>query len=215
MMNHFKNRRDAGEQLAKALNHYAGKADTIVIGLPRGGVVTAFAVAHALKLPLDIVVPRKIGAPHNPELAVGAITEDGTTIFNHTIMHDLNLHPSQLQTTIEKEEQEAKRRLALYRQNRLPLNLAGKTALIVDDGIATGATMRAAIASARKRGAASIIVAAPVAPPTVIEQLKQEADEVICLIVTDQFWGIGDFYDQFAQTTDNEVITLMSKSRAP
>lgn len=212
---HFKDRTDGGKRLVPLLIQYAHKPNTLVIGLPRGGVVTAFAVAHALDLPLDIVVPRKLGAPHNPELAVGAITEDGTTIFNDTIMQQLHLSPPQLQQTIATEQQEAARRLSLYRHNRPPLQLQGKTVLIIDDGIATGATMQAAIASVRQKGASKIIVAAPVAPPSVIAQLEKEADDVVCLFATDQFWGIGDFYDQFAQTTDQEVIALLSKSRAP
>lgn len=210
---HFKDRTDAGLKLAQELQHYKGKNDTIVLGLPRGGVVTAYAIAHELDLPLDIVVPRKIGAPGNPELAVGAITEDGTAIFNQNIMHELGLKPSMLTQTIETEKKEAQRRLTVYRDKRPILELAGKTVLLVDDGIATGATMRAAIASVQKRGAASIIVAVPVAPPDAFELIKSEVDNIICLLVTPNFLGIGQFYDNFAQTTDEEVIALMKKSQ--
>jgi len=210
---HFKDRTDAGLKLAQELQHYKGTNDTIVLGLPRGGVVTAYAIAQALDLPLDIVVPRKIGAPGNPELAVGAITEDGTIIFNQNIMHELGLKPSMLTQTIEKEKQEAQRRLTLYRSGRPLLELAGKTVLLVDDGIATGATMRAAIASVQKRGAATIVAAVPVAPPDAFNLIKSEVDTIICLLVTPHFWGIGQFYDNFAQTTDEEVIKLMELSK--
>ncbi len=209
---HFKDRTDAGLKLAQELQHYKGEKDTIVLGLPRGGVVTAYAIAKELDLPLDIVVARKIGMPGNPELAVGAITEDGTVIFNQSIMHDLGLKPSMLSQTIEAEKKEAHRRLTLYRDKRPILELAGKTVILVDDGVATGATMRAAIASVQKRGAASIVVAVPVAPPDAFNLIKSEVDNIICLLVTPHFWGIGQFYDSFAQTTDEEVIALMEGS---
>lgn len=211
----FIDRADAGKQLAKQLQDYANKSDVIVIGLPRGGVIPAFEVAQALNLPLDIVVPRKLGAPYNPELAVGAITEDGTIIFNESIMRQLNLSPTDLTPIIEAEKEEAARRLSLYRSSRPPLDMNGKTVLLVDDGIATGATMRAAIASARARGAKKIIVAIPVAPADTINLIKQEVDDLICLLTPIQFWGVGGFYNKFTQTTDNEVIELMQKAKAP
>lgn len=208
----FKDRTDAGLKLAKKLQQFKGKTDTIVLGLPRGGVVTAYAIAKNLDLPLDIVVPRKIGAPGNPELAVGAITEDGTVIINQDIMHDLGLKPLMLTETIEQEKKEAQRRLTLYRDKRPLLELAGRTVILVDDGIATGATMRAAIASVQKQGAATIIVAVPVAPPDSFNLIKNEVDTIICLLVTADFAGVGAFYNHFKQTTDGEVIKLMKNS---
>jgi putative phosphoribosyl transferase len=209
----FKDRTDAGQQLAKKLLHYKNAPNTIVLGLPRGGVVTAYEISKVLELPLDIIVARKIGAPGNEELAIGALTEGGTTIFNHGLMESLGLTIYDLMPIIEKEKKEADRRFKLYRSGRGPLELKDKTVILVDDGIATGATMRAAIHSARTRGAKKIIVAVPVAPPGAIAKLKKEADEVICLYETDQFWGVGQFYDNFGQTSDDEVIEIMNKAR--
>ena len=210
----FKDRSDAGKQLAKQLMQYKNNPNAIIIGLPRGGVVTAFEVARALELPLDIVVPRKIGAPGDPELAVGALTEDGIAIFNEDLMKALGLTEDDVKHIIDAEKKEAIRRLTLYRGDRAPLNLEDKIVILIDDGIATGATMRAAIASAQKKGAQKIVVAVPVSPPQVIERIKKEVDEIICLQIPEFFWGVGAFYDVFAQTEDEEVIALMKKSAA-
>ena len=210
----FKDRVDAGRQLAERLMKYKHHPDTIVLGLPRGGVVTAYEIARILSLPLDIIVPRKIGAPFNPELAVGAITEDGSLVLNDDIMTSLGLSVQDLQSIIEKEKQEAERRLKLYRAGRPDLNLKNKTVILVDDGIATGATMQAAIASAKARGARTIIVAVPVAPPTALDELRPQVDEIVTLLITDHFWGISAFYENFVQTEDNQVLDLMKKSQA-
>ena len=211
----FRDRVDAGHQLAQQLIDYKGKPETIVLGLPRGGVVTAYEVAQVLDLPLDIVVPRKIGAPHNPELAVAAIAEDGSIIINDQLMNSLGLQLDDLHDLIKTEKNEAARRMKLYRAGRPPLELAGKTVILVDDGIATGATMRAAIASARSRGAKSIVVAVPVAPPESVDEIRPEVDKFICLFVPELFLGVGDFYEKFPQTEDQEVIDLMTRSKQP
>lgn len=211
----FKDRVDAGKLLAQQLLEYKDKPEVIVLGLPRGGVVTAFEIAKILDVPLDIVVPRKIGAPLNPELAVAAIAEDGSIIINDQLMNNLGLQLDDLQDLITTEKQEAARRMKLYRIGRPPLELAGKTVILVDDGIATGATMRAAISSVRSRGAKSIVVAVPVAPPDAIEEIRSEVEDLVCLFMTENFLGIGDFYDEFSQTKDQEVIDLMAKAKQP
>ncbi len=211
----FKDRIDAGKLLAQQLLEYKDKPEVIVLGLPRGGVVTAFEIAKILDVPLDIVVPRKIGAPFNPELAVAAIAEDGSIIINDQLMNNLGLQLDDLQDLITTEKQEAARRMKLYRRGRPPLELAGKTVILVDDGIATGATMRAAISSVRSRGVKSIVVAVPVAPPDAIEEIRSEVEDLVCLFMTENFLGIGDFYDEFPQTEDQEVIDLMAKAKKP
>lgn len=204
---YFKDRVDGGMQLLPLLQPYAHGRNTIVVGLPRGGVVTAAAVAKGLDLPLDIVVPRKIGAPDQPELAVGALTEDGTVIFNNDIMRELNLTPDDMRTTIENEKQEAQRRVTLYRAGMKPRDFKGKTIIVVDDGIATGATMRAALEFLRAQGASKLIVATPVAARDALKELQ--ADNVYCPLVADYFPGIGYFYGSFGQVTDQEVIALL------
>ena len=209
----FRDRSDAGKKLAQRLLKYKDKPETIVLGLPRGGVVTGYEVAKLLDLPLDIVVPRKVGFPDNPELALAAIAEDGSIIINDQLMNDLGLQLNDLQDLIAKEKKEAARRMKLYRAGRPPLELAGKKVILVDDGVATGATMRAAISSVRSRGARSIIVAIPVAPSEVLDEIRSEVDDLICLLVPDQFFGVGGFYESFPQTEDQEVIDLMAQSK--
>lgn len=211
----FKDRVEAGKLLAQRLLEYKDKSDTIVLGLPRGGIVTAYEVARILGLPLDIVVPRKIGAPQNQELAVAAIAEDGSLIINDELMNYLGLQLDDLQNLIEKEKQESARRMKLYRAGRAPLDLVDKTVILVDDGIATGATMKAALMSARSRGAKSIIIAVPVAPAEVLDDLRTEVDSLICLLTPEQFFGVGGFYQNFPQVHDQEVIELMGKAKQP
>jgi putative phosphoribosyl transferase len=211
----FKNRQDAGKQLSEKLAQYKNNSNTIVLGLPRGGVVVAFEIAQALHLPMDIIVPRKIGAPGNPELAIGAITEDGEGIFDERMILDYGVSQDYLTKEIQKEKQEALRRLKLYRGTRSPLHLKNKIALLVDDGIATGATMRAAIKSAKAKDASKIIVAIPTAANDSLEKIKKEADEVLCLDAPPLFFAIGEFYQDFPQIEDKEVIDLMSQAKRP
>jgi predicted phosphoribosyltransferase len=205
----FHDRIDAGKKLAKHLQQYAGQPDVVVIGLPRGGVVVAAEVARELQVSLDIIIPRKIGAPGQEELAVGALTEDGTVQLNEELMQILGLSSADLTQIIEREKQEAKRRLKLYRGNRPPRILKDKTVILVDDGIATGSTIQAAIASAYEEGAKKIIVAIPVGPAITIKELKKEVDEVVCLQMPESFLGVSQFYRNFAQTSDEKVIRLM------
>lgn len=208
----FKNRAYAGQKLSKILGKYQKAANTIVIALPRGGVAVGFEVAKALNLPMDIVVPRKIGAPGNPEFAIGAITESGEGIFDEATIAAYGITKSYLDHEMEKEKIEAERRLKLYRGSRPPLNLKNKTVIIVDDGLATGLTMRAAIKTVKKMDAAKIIVAIPVTPPDTAELIKKEVDEIIYLDAPPFFGAVGAFYDEFPQTHDEEVIDLLKKS---
>jgi len=209
----FKDRIEAGQKLAKALEEYKGQKDTIILGLPRGGVVTGFEIAKALELPLDLVVPRKIGAPGNPEFAIGAITEEGEGIFNEGVIRDYEISKEYITRTVEEEKKEAQRRLKTYRGDRPPLDLKEKTVILVDDGIATGLTVRAAIKSVKNRDPKKIVVAVPCGAKDSIDQIKKEVDEVICLHAPIFFGAVGAFYREFPQTTDEEVIELIKESK--
>jgi len=209
----FKDRADAGRRLASALSKYKNNPDAIVIGLPRGGVVPAFEVAKALNLPLDIIVSRKIASPAQPELALGALSQEGFTFFDENIMRMMSVTKEDLRPVVQTEKQKAKRRLKLYRGDRAPLDLENKIAILVDDGIATGATMMATILSARYLKAQKIVVAVPVSPPETLKKIEGEVDEVICLDTPSVFWGVGAFYDMFSQTEDSEVISLMNSAK--
>lgn len=208
----FTNRTDAGKQLAAQLQQYAQQPDTIVVGLPRGGVVVAYEVALELQLPLDIVVPRKIGAPFDEELAVGAISQDGHVVWNNDLMKSLDLTPGDLTDIIAKEKAEAIRRVTIYRAGRNPLKLTNKTVILVDDGIATGATMHAAIMYVRAQNPAHLIVAIPVAPVEALKEIAQGVDQFVCLNLAKTFMGVGAFYQNFEQTTDEEVINLLAQA---
>jgi len=207
----FKDRSDAGKKLVPKLKKYKNNPDAIVLGLPRGGVVTAFEVAKALHLPLDIIVTRKIASPMQPELALGALTQEGAPIFDDNLLAMVGVTKESLQPIVVAERKEAQRRLELYRGDRPPLDLENKIAIIVDDGVATGATMRAAIMSAKNMKAQKTVVAVPVSPPETVEKIKKEANEVICLYASEVFWGVGQFYDLFLQTEDEEVIELLGQ----
>lgn len=208
----FRDRAEAGRKLAQVLKRYQEKMETLVIGLPRGGVVVAWEVAHILHLPLDVMCPRKIGAPGNPELAIGAITEEGEPILDLGLIRSLAASEQYLTERIEMERENARHRVQVYRGDRPPLQLRGQTVLLIDDGLATGSTMRAAIASARSRHAHRIVVAVPVAPLDTAEEIKQLADTFICLDTPAPFYAVGQFYEEFGQVTDEEVIDLLKRS---
>ncbi len=184
-----------------------------MIGLLRGGVVTAFEIAQGLELPLDVVFPRKVGAPFNPELALGAVCESGQGVFNQDLISTANVSEKYLQQEIAKEVQIARERLETYRKFAQKMELKGKTVLIVDDGIATGATMKAAIQSVKKEGGKKIIVAVPVSPPDTIEEIKKQVDEVIFLHAPQWFQAVGQFYSEFLPIENEEVIDLLMKNR--
>jgi len=205
----FKNRKDAGEKLIPKLIQYKNKPGIVILALPRGGVVTAAEIVRKLNLPLDLVVPRKIGAPGNPEFAIGAIAEDGVGIFDNEIIAAYNIGQEYIKNEVEKEKKEAERRLKVYRGKRLPLNLEDKTVILVDDGVATGSTMRAAIRSVKKKKAKKIIVAIPTIAQDTLKKIQEEVDEVIYLKAPLFFGAVGAFYEDFAQTEDKEVIDII------
>ena len=204
----FKDRSDAGRQLAEKLALYRGK-EAVVLALPRGGVVTGFEIARVLSLPLDIVAVRKVGAPDNPEYAIGAVGANGTVILNDA--EAATIDKTWLAGEIAAQKKEAQRRSRVYRAGKKSLDITGKTAIIVDDGIATGLTMRIAVRSAKAEKAGKIVVAVPVAPPEAVHALSEEgADEVIVLEPPEEFLGaVGAHYIRFEQVEDDEVIRLM------
>lgn len=206
----FKDRRDAGTKLALKLRSYKDSAHAIVLGLPRGGVVVAYEVAKQLNLPLDIIVACKISLPINPEMALGAITSDGETVFDNEIIQMLQVGQDYIDHEVEKEKKEALRRLACYRKNKKSLSLQGKIVILIDDGVATGATMKVAIKSVSAMGAKKIIIAIPVAPPEFIQEIKKKVDAVICLEEPEGFVAVGAYYENFAQVKDAEVIDLLN-----
>jgi putative phosphoribosyl transferase len=208
----FSDRIDAGKRLASTLKKLTFK-DGIVLAIPRGGVVVGFEIAQALKLPLDVIIPRKVGAPNNPELAIGAMTEDGTIILDSNLVAYLGVTKEYIRDESERQKLEIKRRLKVYRQDLPYPYLKGLDVIIVDDGIATGSTMKAALASVKNRGAFSVTIAIPVGPPSTIEELKRVADNVVSLFTPEYFQAIGQFYADFSQTTDQEVIQLLEKGR--
>jgi len=206
----FHNRTHAGMLLAGRLASYAGRSDLLVLALPRGGVPVAYEIARALHAPLDVWVVRKLGAPHQPELAIGAVAPGGIQILASRLIAELGIPPEELEEISARERAELDRRLAAYRGNRPPLDVRGKTILLVDDGLATGASMRAAIDSLRPLEPARIVVAVPVADPRVCIRLSQEADEVMCLYTPPRLDAVGQWYEDFSQTTDEEVRGLLA-----
>ena len=208
----FANRIEAGRLLASALANLISKS-SIVLAIPRGGVVVGFQIARALDLPLDVIIPRKIGAPDNPELAIGAMTEDKTMILDERLVSYLRVSEDYIKEESERQRLEIERRLKLYRGDAPYPSLENRDVIIVDDGIATGSTMKAALASVRRRGAKTVVIAVPVGSTSAIGELKKEADDVVCLYTPESFYAIGEFYEDFAQTTDEEVASLLKLSR--
>lgn len=205
----FYDRNEAGRLLAEALMQYKNAKQTIVLGLARGGVVVAYEVATALYLPLNVVVPRKIGAPGNSEFAIGAIMENGQAIFNDRTIQMLRIPQSYIDSEVEKEKELARQRLALYREKVPMPDIRGQTVILVDDGIATGATMLVAIKSLKYDGVKKIIVAVPVSSGEAMRSIRPEVDEIICLHVDENLGAIGFFYTLFNQTDDSEVVKLL------
>ena len=208
----FTDRVDAGKRLASALKDFSGKKG-MVLAIPRGGVVVGYIIAKSLNLLLDVIIPRKIGAPDNPELAIGAVAEDGTAILDQNLIRYLGVSREYVKEETERQKQEIGRRLKLYRQAASYPWLKGLDVIVVDDGIATGSTMKAALASVKNRGSASITVAVPVGPPSTIEELRKMADRVVCLYNPEFFQAIGEFYTDFNQTSDEEVIGLLRENK--
>jgi putative phosphoribosyl transferase len=211
-MSFFTDRIDAGKKLALELKDFSGKKG-IVLAIPRGGVVVGYMIAKSLNLPLDLIIPRKIGAPDNPELAIGAVAEDGTVILDEKLISYIGASQEYVKAETERQKREIERRLKLYRQDLSYPSLMGLDVIVVDDGIATGSTMKAALASVKNRGAVSVTVAVPVGPPSTIKELNKIADLVVCLYTPEFFQAIGQFYADFSQTTDKKVIELLKESK--
>jgi putative phosphoribosyl transferase len=208
----FRNRSEAGRRLASRLEFLRGE-DVVVLGLPRGGVPVAAEVARALSAPLDVILVRKLGVPAQPELGLGAIGESGARVINPEVVRYARVSEAAIAQVERKERAELERRAQRFRGNRPHVPLAGRTAVIVDDGIATGSTARAACQVARALGAATVVLAAPVAPPAADSTLRGDADEVICLEMPEHFLAIGEWYDDFTQTSDEEVVALLRAAR--
>ena len=209
-MERFLNRHEAGKELAQKVSEYVNHSDVIVLALPRGGVPVAYEVALALHAPLDIYLVRKLGLPGREELAIGAIASGGVQILNEDIVRALGLDPNTISSVVEQELQELKRREASYRENRPAPEVKDSIVMLVDDGLATGASMRAAVTGLRAQSPARIIVAVPAAAPQAIELLKPKVDEIVSVISPDPFEGVGKWYDDFSQTTDEEVQSLLA-----
>ena len=207
----FRDRTDAGRQLAAKLTEYSDRRDLLVLGLPRGGIPVAFEVARALHAPLDVYVVRKLGVPGHEELAMGAIAGGGILIINDAVVQTLGIPPEIVARIAESEHRELERRESAYRGNRLPAEITGRTLILVDDGIATGSSMRAAIAALRKQLPAKVIVAIPTIAAATFDELLPVVDELIAVIRPEIFSAVGEWYANFGQTSDEEVRDLLER----
>jgi|ERR1700688_2002111 len=212
----FLDRRDAGQRLAVLLEDSVGGDrhgdKPVVVGMARGGVPVAFEVAHALGAPLDVVVVRKLGHPRQPELGLGAIAEDGVRVVNAELTQQLGVTEDMIDAIAAQEATELVRRLHAYRGDRPPVPVDGRTAIVVDDGLATGFTARAAVEVMHSRGAARVVLAVPVAPPGAVAALRGVADDVVCVETTERFFGISEWYGDFHQVSDEEVARLLAQA---
>lgn len=208
----FRNRAEAGRMLAEKLLQYRDAEDVLVLALPRGGVPIAFEVARSIHAPLDVLVVRKLGAPGEEELAIGAIAPAGVRIINHLVVQALGISMEQLDAITEKEQRELERRERLYRDNRPSLEVQGRRVILIDDGLATGSSMRAAVFSLRQQNAAKVIVAVPVAASSTCDEFRSEVDEMICAATPQPFLAVGQWYQDFSQTTDEEVRALLRQA---
>jgi len=209
----FRDRTEAGRLLAERLRHYAGRDDVVVLGLPRGGVPVAYEVARELGAPLDVFVVRKLGVPGHEEFAFGAIATGATRVLNKEVIERLELPPEWIEAIDAKERRELERRERAYRGDRPPADLAGRTVILVDDGLATGSTMLAAVQAVRQDDPAKVVVAVPVADPEVCAGLEAVADEVVCALTPKPMRAVGAWYEDFSQTSDDEVRQLLARAR--
>jgi putative phosphoribosyl transferase len=208
----FQDRTDAGRELAAKLRDHADRSDVLVLALPRGGVPVAAVVAEELNAPLDVFVVRKLGVPFQPELAMGAIATGSVRVLNEDVVRMLNIPDDVIDQVTTRERRELERRERDYRGDRPPANVHGKTVILIDDGLATGSTMRAAVAALRQQGPAKIVVAVPVGAGETCDELRSLADEIICARAPEPFHAVGMWYDDFSQTTDQEVHEILEKS---
>lgn len=210
MIRRFRNRIDAGRMLASRLTAYAHRPDVLVLGLPRGGIPVAYEVARELGVPLDVFVVRKLGMPGHEEYAIGAIATGGVRIINEEAIRTFGVTDAEIEAVTAEELRELDRRERSYRDNRPPLTVAGKTIILVDDGLATGSTMRAAVEALRQEGPARIVVAVPTAAPETCDEMAGHVDEMICAMTPEPFYAVGLWYDDFGQTSDEEVHDLLA-----
>lgn len=209
----IRDRAEAGQLLASKLKQYSKRDDVIILALPRGGVPVAYQVAKTLDLPLDIFLVRKLGVPGQEELAMGAIASGGVRVLNHDIIEALQIPESIIASVAAKEQNELERREKFYRLDAPPIDVTNKTVILIDDGLATGATMRAAAEVLKQQQVTRIVIGVPVAAESTCRELSQLVDEMICVLTPEPFYGVGYWYDDFSQTSDNEVIELLRKAR--
>jgi predicted phosphoribosyltransferase len=212
MMDSFEDRREAGRVLAERLREYANDRNVLVLGLPRGGVPIAYEIARSLGLPIDVFIVRKLGVPGYEELAMGAIASGGVRVLNQEVVQRLGISDRQIDAVAAREQQEIERRELEYRGDLPPLNIRDKKIILVDDGLATGATMHAAVQALDEAGAARIIVAVPVGSVEAVDRIGGEADEIVCPLQPSDFQAVGQWYDDFSQTSDEEVRELLAES---
>ncbi|MFQ5594091.1 MAG: phosphoribosyltransferase [Anaerolineae bacterium] len=208
----FADRREAGQQLGERLKELDLEGDMLVLALPRGGVPVGLEVAQALHVPLDVFVTRKIGAPENPEFAIGAVASDGTSILDEEVIQQLGIPDDYVVAETEHQLTEIERRMAVYRREQPQPEIEGRTLILVDDGVATGSTVRASLKALRKRNPGRLILAVPVGPPNTIDELRPLADDVVVLETPEPFWAVGRFYESFGQTSDEEVVALLKEA---
>jgi len=209
----FKDRGEAGEKLATRLEKYRGKKNVLVLAIPRGGVVTGDEVARAIEVPLDIIIIRKIGFPGNPELGIGAVSETGAVVLDQSIISADGISQEYIEETIHEERKEIQRRIEKYRRGESLPELAGMTVILVDDGVATGSTIKAAIQALREEELERLVVAVPVSPPSTAKELTEMADEFVCLDTPRSFGAVGNFYRDFSQVTDEEAVAILEKRK--
>lgn len=208
----FRNRTEAGRRLAARLREYANRADVVVLALPRGGVPVGFEIAESLGVSLDVFLVRKLGLPCQPELAMGAIATGGVRVLNHSVIRALGIRQDAIDFVAEQEQEEIMRREHRYRGDRPPVNLRGKTVILVDDGIATGSSIQAAVTAVQTQHPARIVVAAPIAAASSTSELRGQIDELVCVAEVDPLDGVGMWYRDFTQTTDEEVCGLLEQA---
>lgn len=208
----FRDRTDAGQRLAQQLTDYANRPDVLVLALPRGGVPVAYQVAEALNAPLGVFLVRKLGVPGHEELAMGAIATGGVRVLNEEVVQYLRIPSEVIDAVAADEQQELERRERAYRDDRPAPDVRGRTVILVDDGLATGSTMRAAATALRQQHPASIVIAVPVSAPQTCDEFRSEVDDIVCAMTPEPFQGVGRWYDDFSQTTDEEVRDLLARA---